>query len=171
MPKPSAEFDAIDRRNDMVPADAFLDSAFCARYNMLRMSPKIVNRMVVYRNLNPQKETDAIRLCDIRWRFKNHQEALNFHRKYIKENSENGNEIKGYKFTIPGAEELRVFRESNEIADWVKSQNTPMNFYYYIFVVNNYAVKVFVNGKTGFSLENGAAFAKQAVKRTKAVLK
>jgi hypothetical protein len=146
-----------------------MDADFLANFGLQKMS---VNdfRIIVWRNINMTAKDSITRLCDIRWRFKNNKEALAFHRKYINVNAEDGREIKDYHFTIPGAKELRVFRESAAITDLAKQQKMDPSFYYYIFVVDNYVVKVFVNGKSNLSVDGASVFAKEAARKMLALV-
>lgn len=168
LPQLDSAYTAIDRRDDSIPKNAYIDSFFCAQYGFRKVSMGNY-RMFVWQNIDKPKENDFIRLCDIRWKFKNHQEALAFHRKYLNVNAENGNQIANYNFTIPGAEELKVFRESDAITEMVKKQNMTLTFYYYIFVMDNYVVKVFVNGKQNLTVNDAAVFPLQAAKRMAAL--
>jgi hypothetical protein len=84
-------------------------------------------------------------LYDIRLKFKNHKDALAFYKKYLKENSEEGLEIKQHTVVAKDAEEFRIFGASAEVDKMTKMFNLPTQMFCYLFVVDNYFVKVYVS--------------------------
>ena len=154
---------------DSLTQSMYFDSTFCSTYHLKNIT-KQFTRMNVWQN-NIADTEDFIRVCDIRWRFKNHSEALTFHKKYISVNSEGGEEIKKANISIDKITELRVFRESAEMRKMNEALGGTMYFYYYLFVVDNVMAKVFVSSKKNITTERAAIFAKEAARRLNESLK
>jgi len=106
---------------------------------------------------------------DVRWEFKDADEAMAWHKKNLKVNSESGEELKD-KMYIPGAQELHMYRESKSITDLNKSMGIDSKEYYFLFAMDKVVVKVFVTVNGEVSLEDASVFAKEAAKSVRTAL-
>lgn len=149
--------------NDSLPQALYIDSAFCAAYNLKNIT-KNFRRMNVW-NLPGREVKDIKRVCDIRWVFNDKMEALAFHKKYLSVNAEFGEEIKRSGIDIENVTQLRIFRENEKTREMNKALGVPMNFYYFLFVVDNCVAKVFVCTKTEVNAEKASVFAVEAARR------
>lgn len=149
---------------DSLTQALYIDSSFCSNYNLKNIT-KSFKRMNVWNNPLNYNSKDFMRICDIRWLFGNKSEAEAFHEKFLPVNAEFGEEIKDLKVSIDNVTQLRVFRENAQSRKMNEGFGAPMNFYYFIFVVDNCVAKVFVNTKTNITAEQAAVFAKEAAKK------
>jgi hypothetical protein len=150
--------------NDTLKQDIFLDSNFCSKYN-LKNSTRNFRRMNYWDNTLHYKSPDFISVYDIRWVFKSNKEALEFHKRFLPINSEGGIEIKKSGIAIDSTTNLRIFREDDGTRQMNKDFGYPMNYYYFIFVVDNTVAKVFVSAKPGVTVDQAAVFAMEASRR------
>jgi hypothetical protein len=104
-------------------------------------------------------------VCDIRWEFDDNKKAMDYHRTNLIRNSENGEEIK-LDLTMKGAEDVHVYNEGEAGARMLNAVGLGGKFhqYYYLFVVKNIAVKVFVMSKSEVTAKEAAVFAGEAAK-------
>lgn len=159
------EFNQFENtHNDILPQSLFIDSAFCAKYHLKNITKDFKNMNIWNENSFNDSE-DFMRVCDIRWQFKDKAEAAAFHKKFLPVNSESGEPITNSKITIDKTQQLKIFRENAQTRKMNEGFGLSMNFYYFIFVVDNVVAKVFVNTKTSVTVEQAAVFAKEAAKR------
>lgn len=149
---------------DSLTQALYFDSTFCSSYNLKNVTRNF-KRMNVWTSPLNYNTKDFMQVCDIRWLFKDKSEAEAFHKKFLTVNAEFGEEIKNSKVAIDGVTQLRIFRENEQTRKTNEGFGFPMNFYYFIFVVDNCVAKVFVNTKTNVTVEQAAVFAKEAAKR------
>jgi len=150
--------------NDSLTQSLYIDSTFCSTYNLKNITQKF-KRMNVWSNPLNYDSKDFMRVCDIRWLFKDKFEAEAFQKKFLPVNSEFGEEITNSKISIENVTQLKIFRENAQARKMNEGFGLPMNFYYFLFIVDNCVAKVFVNTKTNVTVEQAAVFAKEAAKR------
>ena len=151
---------------DSLTQSLYIDSTFCSNYNLKNITGKF-KRMNVWNNPLNYDAKDFMRVCDIRWLFKDKFEAEAFHKKFLPVNSESGEEITNSKVYIENVTQLKIFRENAQARKMNEGFGLSMNFYYFIFIVDNCVAKVFVNTKTNVTVEQAAVFAKEAAKKIK----
>ncbi|MCC6371878.1 MAG: hypothetical protein IT236_12790 [Bacteroidia bacterium] len=149
---------------DSINPVLYIGEDFYSKYGLKSVSQK-QGRMQVWSHPLNFDSPDFMRIGDIRWVFKTHQEAMDFHAKYLQVNAEYGEEINMYKFKIPKVDELRVFKESEKTKFMNAEMGFPMNFYYFIFVKDRVVAKVFVNTVPSITVEQASVFAKEAARR------
>jgi len=148
---------------DSLTQAMFIDSSFCSKYNLKNVTRNF-NRMNIWQNTSADPK-DFMRVCDIRWQFKDNLEAVAFHKKFLSVNSEAGEEIKNANIPVANVTELRIFRESEQMRKMNEAFGAAMNSYYFIFVVDNSVAKIFVYTKPNVSAEEASIFAKEAARR------
>lgn len=126
----------IVQAQDSLPRNIFLDSTLLSQMRLVRTN----TRQVWFSTNRIEKHIEQ--LFDIRLKFEDHNAALKFHQKYLNENSEFGPEIKKHKIKSAGAEEFKVFKGTSIVNKMVEAYGFQM--YCYLFVVDNYFVKVYV---------------------------
>ncbi len=159
------EFMAFEQTHeDSLAQNVYIDSSFCSKYYLKNITQKF-KRMNVWQSQSKSETNGYMRICDIRWQFKDNFEATSFHNKFISVNSEFGEEIKNSGILIDNTTHLKIFRENGQARKMNESFGSPMNFYYFIFVVDNYVAKVFVNTKTNITVDQAVIFAKEAARK------
>jgi hypothetical protein len=134
--KEEKEILEIVKSQDSIPRSVFLDSTLLAN-----MKVKVTNtRQIWFSKSKTEKHIDQ--LFDIRLKFANHDSALAFHKKYLGANSEYGPEIKKHKIKYKGADEFEAFNGADMVNKMVEPYGLQM--YCYLFVVDNYFVKIYV---------------------------
>ncbi len=144
------------------PESLFVPSAFYKSYGMEQGETN--TRFHVYNMIN--KNNKYQRSVDIRWVFESKEDALKWHRMNMQKNAEDGAPVKG-NFTINGAEEIAVFRESAGAAEIMKAFGMVQRHHYFLFVVGNVVCKVFVATDETLDSKDLLPFAAAAAKQVK----
>lgn len=144
----------------------FTPASFFKTYDL---KPGEVNNLLhVYNNSNPG-EIKYQRLVDIRWTFETEADALEWHRKKMEENSENGEAVKE-RMEVEGATALQVFREGSRAREMLKGFGIKQRHHYFLFVYKNIACKVFIATDDKTETRELVPFATAAVQQLKAVI-
>jgi hypothetical protein len=160
-----AEFTNFENTHkDTLSDGMYIDSTFMMHYN-LKNIPQSLKRLKAWENPQFYDSKDFIKVCDIRWKFNSNAEAESFYTKFMAQNSENGEEITDSGIKIDGVSDLRIFREGAGMRKMINSMGKPMNFYYFLFVVNNCVAKVFVCTKPDIKVKDACVFAYEAARR------
>ncbi|MBL7700705.1 MAG: hypothetical protein JNM14_00525 [Ferruginibacter sp.] len=144
----------------------FTPAVFFKTYGL---KPGEVNNLLHVYNSENIGESKCQRLVDIRWTFESEADALEWHRKKIRENSESGNPVKE-RIEIEGAAALQVFREGSGAAKMLSDFGLKQRHHYFLFVYKNIACKVFVATDDKTDTRELVVFAEAAVKQLKAVI-
>lgn len=164
-PDLNAEYSKFESEyKDSLGDGAYLDSVFMGQYS-LTSGVTSLKSMRVWNNPSFYDSKDFIRICDIRWKFKSNAEAEAFHKKFIIQNAENGEEITDSRIKIDDVSDLRIFREGAGMRKMMNQVGTPMNFYYFLFVVDKYVAKVFVCTKPNSKVKDAYVFAREAARK------
>src|SRR5262245_55198557 len=84
------EFMAFQKSHiDSLTRETYMDAAFCSKFNLKEESWNY-RRMATWLHPAGHDSKDFIKVCDIRWKFKDHQEALRFHNRFLGVNSDYG---------------------------------------------------------------------------------
>jgi hypothetical protein len=146
----------ISNKSDCV----FIKEEFFKKHGLKK--EQVEDDFIVWNN---EKNDKIQRVVDIRWVFATHEEALKYHELNLKENSENGQEIK-LKSTFTGVEELHVYKESKEMENMIKSMNLPQRQHYFIFVKDNMVYKIFVATIPSINTEDVKFIADEAIRQS-----
>lgn len=128
----------IEKKQDSIPRSAFLDSTMIKNLNLVSSGK---TRQIWYSTTNEIQEINQF--YDIRLKFESKEEALFFHKKYWKENSEFGPEIKKHKIKTTGTDDFRAFKGAESINQMIARYG--LQIYCFIFVVDGYFVKFYVS--------------------------
>ena len=131
---------AIEQDQDSLPRSIFLDSTDLPALKKVLT----VNSRQIWRSTGQQTQ-NIDQLYDIRIRFDSKEKALEFHKEYWKENSEFGPEIKKHKIDVSGTEAFRAFSGADLLNGM--SARYGLQMYCYLFVVDNYFVKLYITCK------------------------
>jgi hypothetical protein len=145
--------------SDTVPKELFITEEFFSKYGLKRGE---TNKDFVVWNMI--KDGHIQRVVDIRWVFKSNEEALQYHRAKLKENSENGQEIQ-FDYKLNKAEDLHVFKENEQIENMLKAMKLSQRQYYFLFVVDNVVFKVFVASDNTLESKDVIFIAEEAINR------
>ena len=149
----------IEKNQDSIPRSVFLDSTL-----LPNMTVVINNTRQVWSS-NSKNDKHIMQLYDIRMRFKDHKAALAFHKKYLRENSEFGEEIFDHSINSTGADEFRVFRGTAALN--ALSAQMGYQMFCFLFVVDNYFVKIFISCNKTYKPEKFQDIITEAIKRIK----
>lgn len=107
----------------------------------------------------------VMQFYDIRLKFDSNKEALKFHKKYLGLNSEFGPRIKRHGVNFDDAEAFYVFSGSKVYSKMME----PYGFQIlcYLFVVDNYFVKLYVTCLTEYTPLEFQGFVTEAIGRIK----
>ncbi|MEI6752144.1 MAG: hypothetical protein WCK78_03155 [Paludibacter sp.] len=153
------EVSEIIRAQDSIPRKVFLDSTF-----LPNMKVNVKNTIQIW-DCQSKTEKHIYSLCDLRIKFANHDSALKFHKKYLQYNSENGPEIRNHRIDSNGADEFKVFNGSYLYNQMLSSGG--LQIYCYLFVVDNYYVKVFITCNKDYKPEKFQDLVKDIITRIK----
>lgn len=109
----------------------------------------------------------VMQFYDIRLQFESNKEALKFHKKYLGLNSEFGPRIKKHGLKYEGAEAFYVYSGSKAYSQMME----PYGFQIlcYLFVVDNYFVKLYVTCLTEYTPTKFQSFVTEAISRIKKI--
>lgn len=159
------EFMAFQKsHNDSLTRETYMDAAFCSKFNLKEDSWNY-RRMATWVNPAGHGSKDFIKVCDIRWRFKDNKEALAFHKKFLGVNSDYGEEIEMHNLELQHAQDFHVFRENVGARQMSADFGYPVSTYYFLFVMDNHVAKVLVNTKTSVTVDQAFVFAKEAARK------
>lgn len=144
----------------------FIPVAFFKTYGL--QSGEVNSMLHVY-NSEKAGDTKYQRLVDIRWTFETEAEALQWHRKKMVENAENGETVKE-PILVDGAKELKVFREGSSTSAMLKSFDLKQRHHYILFVYKNIVCKIFVATDDKTESRELVPFAMAAVKQLQAIV-
>ncbi|HUX98627.1 MAG TPA: hypothetical protein VMV49_03680 [Candidatus Deferrimicrobium sp.] len=100
------------------------------------------------------------RVVDIRWRFVNALEAIEYHKEHLTENSEAAQEIQIADLESFG-QDLRIFQRGAE-DPMLATLGLKLQMFYFLFHENNIVAKVFVSGSGDLKLQDAIKIAKAA---------
>lgn len=144
----------------------FTPAAFFKTYGL---QPGEVNNLLHVYNNTDKGEVKYQRLVDIRWTFETEEDALQWHRKKMKENSENGQPVKEL-IPVEGAGELKIFREGRDAQEMLKGFGLKQRQHYFLFVYKNIVCKVFIATDDKTETRELVPFATAVVQQLKTVL-
>lgn len=125
-------------------------------------------RMWTHQQMQPNKPAPDVQIViDIRWVLESRDKALEFHKTYLKENSESGNPYTKKDIKIKNVEALYIFNENDTGAAVLKEMGVEQRHHYFLFVVDNVVAKVFVATKPNVSTKKAAKFAQLAATQLK----
>ena len=153
------EVSEIIRAQDSIPRKVFLDSTF-----LPNMKVNVKNTIQIWDCLSKTKN-HIYSLCDLRLKFADHDSALKFHKKYLEYNSEKGPEITNHKIDSKGADAFKVFNGSYFYNQMFSSGG--LQIYCYLFVVDNYYVKVYIVCNKNYKPEKFQDLVKDIINRIK----
>lgn len=146
--------------------DFFLSDEFCASKGLqpgeIRQSFRVWN----YKEVDNRIQ----RVVDVRWYLSSPAEAVAYLNENYARMSERGVPI-STKITIPQAENVMAFRESDGTRKLNRDLGIKMNMYYFLFTVKNYVAKVFISSEKDISIDEALAFANEAARRLNAAAK
>ena len=151
---------------EKIPESLFIPDAFFSKYN-LELAPQSNAHIKDWSTIDRTAKIGVV--DDVRWEFKDAEEAMTWHKKKLSENSENGVEFKD-KMYIPGAQELHMYRESKSITDMNASMNIDTKQFYFIYVIDKVVSKVVVTVNGKVSLDDASVFPKEAAKNVRNAL-
>ena len=151
---------------EKIPENLFIPDAFFTKYN-LELAPQSNVHIKDWSTIDRTAKIGVV--DDVRWEFKDAEEAMAWHKKKLTENSENGVEFKD-NMSIPGAQELHMYRESKSITDMNASMNIDTKQFYFIYVIDRVVSKVVVTVNGKVSLDDASVFPKEAAKNVRNAL-
>jgi len=144
----------------------FTPAAFFKTYGL---QPGEVNNLLHVYNNTDKGDVKYQRLVDIRWTFETEADALQWHRKKMRENSENGDLLKE-DIVVQDARELKIFREGKDAKEMLKGFGIQQRHHYFLFVYKNIVCKVFIATDDKTETRELALFATAAMQQLKSVL-
>ncbi|MBI1837261.1 MAG: hypothetical protein HYR91_08360 [Flavobacteriia bacterium] len=116
----------------------------------LFVDPNIIHPMTLVSTINWRKvwndKDDSLKFIsqfyDVRLKFESNNEAIQFHKDYLKLNSENGIKHKHHGIKFEGANNFYVFDASEQINKMMNM--VGMRAYCFLFVVDNYVIKLYL---------------------------
>ena len=147
--------------SDSVPIKLFISKEFFNKHGLKK--GQVEKSFIVW---NSESNKHITRVVDIRWVFNSNREALKYHRRKLKENSEDGQRVE-FNMNLNNVEELNVFKESKQIENMMQMMNLPQKQHYFLFVVENIAFKVFVATDKSKSPEDVVFIVNEAVNQMK----
>lgn len=157
--KKELQLDSIFSTQDSLPRSVFLDSTLLGK-----MQVKAWKAQQTWFSTD-KNEKHIEMLFDIRCRFSTHDSAMAFHENYLDLNSEYGPEIKQHNIKTKGASGFKVFRAPALINGMAAQSGLQM--YCYLFVVDNYFVKIYVNCNKSYGPEKFQDLITESIKRIK----
>ena len=151
---------------ETIPDNLFIPDVFFTKYK-LELQERSNAHIKDWSTIDRSAKIGVV--DDVRWEFKDAEEAMAWHKKNLNVNSESGTELKD-KMYIPGAQDLHMYRESKSITDLNKSMGIDSKEYYFLFAMDKVVVKVFVTVNGEVSLDEASAFAKEAAKSVRTAL-
>jgi len=151
---------------EKIPENLFIPDVFFTKYN-LELAPQSNAHIKDWSTIDRTAKIGVV--DDVRWEFKDADEAMAWHKKNLNANSENGVEFKD-KMYIPGAQDLHMFRESKSITDMNASMNIDTKQFYFIYVIDKVVAKVVVTVNGKVTLDDASVFAKEAAKNVRNAL-
>lgn len=127
---------AIVEKQDSIPRAVFLDEILLPNMQVSRSNTRQVWAAMA------TGEQAIEQLFDIRLKFDNKTEALAFHKKYLKLNSENGVEIKKHSLKAKDVTALKLYKGSALVNSLMATYGFQV--YCILFVVDNYFVKLYI---------------------------
>jgi hypothetical protein len=144
----------------------FTPAGFFIAYGLKRGE---VNDLLHVYNSEERGEVKYQRVVDIRWTFETEADALEWHRKKMSENSENGEPVKE-PIKVEGASALQVFREGAGAIKMLNGFGIKQRHHYFLFVYKNIVCKVFVATDDKTETKELVPFATAAVTQLKTVM-
>jgi hypothetical protein len=144
----------------------FTPPVFFKTYGLL---PGEVNNLLHVYNNTDKGDVKYQRLVDIRWTFENEEDALQWHRKKMQQNSENGEPVNEL-IPVEGARELKIFREGRDAKEMLKGFGIQQRQHYFLFVYKNIVCKVFIATDDKTETRELVPFATAAIQQLKTVL-
>jgi len=134
--KEEEEIMEIIKKQDSIPRSVFLDSTSFDNQKL-----KSVSNWRHFWGAVSNNKMSLSNFQDVRLKFSSREEALAFHKKYRKLNSEYGKEIKT-KIKVDGAEELNIYTGTGNSEALMNSMGHKS--FCVCFVCENYFVKFYV---------------------------
>ena len=144
----------------------FTPAAYFKTYGL---QPGEVNNLLHVYNNTDKGDVKYQRLVDIRWTFETEEDALQWHQKKMRENSENGELVKE-SILVEGAREMKIFREGRDAKEMLKGFGIKQRQHYFLFVYKNIACKVFIATDDKTETRELTPFATAAIQQLKTVL-
>ena len=157
----NAEYEVMEivNKQDSLPRKIFLDSTILKNMDVWESN----TRNVWSSKNNDKKNIET--LYDIRLRFSSHDSAVYFYQKYINENAEFGKEASNSNIKSEGAELFKLFYAPETLNKLMIPYKLHM--FCYIFIVNNYFVKLHITCNKEFQPEKFQYLIDEAIKRLK----
>lgn len=133
------------------------------------LKPGEVNNLLHVYNNTESGEVKYQRVVDIRWTFETEVEALEWHRKKMRENSEDGELVKE-PIEVEGATALKIFREGAGAKKMLQDFGIKQRHHYFLFVYKNIACKVFIATDDKTESKELVPFAAAAITQLRTVM-
>ena len=155
----------INAQDHFIPKDKWSDKFYISDDYAKSKGLKLVETNELLKAWNAEDENATIfRVVDIRFYFKTAAEAKKYLEDNIKELSEEGDAIKE-TIKIDKTNNLKCYTENEAMRQMNKAFGIDSYMYFYLFTIDNYVAKVFVNTTKQISANDAADFAREAAKR------
>lgn len=160
-PAENEMMEIVKKNGATVPPSVFLDSSTVKNMQLANVTS--------WRHIWSDDADDSLKqimqFYDIRLKFETNKEALKFHKKYLGLNSEFGPRIRKHGVNHEGADAFYIYSGSKVYSEMMK----PYGFKIicYLFVVDNYFVKLYVTCLTEYQPINFQDFVNESIKRIK----
>jgi hypothetical protein len=145
---------------DSIPANYYISEDFFGPYSL--KSSKKTNHMHVWNN--PDTKGMYRTVNDIRYRFENADRAAADFDKNLEVYSEGGREIHP-AIKISGSTHLHIYTESKKMESLLKGFGlSDTRFYYFLFLMDNVYVKVYLSVDKSISVKQASLFAIEAAR-------
>ena len=159
---------AINAQDHFIPKNKWSEKFYISDDYAKSKGLKLVETNDLLKAWNAEEENATIfRVVDIRFYFKDAAEAKKYLEDNIKELSEDGDAIKE-TIAIDKANNLKCFTENEAMRQMNKAFGIESYMYFYLFTIDNYVAKVFVNTTKQVAASEAADFAREAAKRLSA---
>jgi hypothetical protein len=146
--------------HEKVSENLFIEDAFFKQFNL---EPAVRSSQKIHDWTSMDENNKYAVVNDIRWEFDTHDQALDYHKKNLSVNSQKGVELHP-RISIPGVEELHIYKESTSIENLNKDLGINTMEYCYLFVVDKVVAKVWVKVNGNVRVDEASVFAREAAK-------
>ncbi len=158
-------FTCLNAQDHFIPKDKWSDKFYISDDYAKSKGLKLVETNELLKAWNAEEDTATVfRVVDICFWFKDAAEAKKYLEDNIKELSEEGDAIKE-TIKIDKAGNIKCYTENEAMRQMNKAFGIDSYMYFYLFTIDNYVAKVFVNTTKQISANDAADFAREAAKR------
>jgi hypothetical protein len=145
-------------QGDSIPNNYYISDSFFAPYSLKSSSKKNHTRTW----MNPDTKGMYKTMNDIRYRYASAEQAAEDFESNLQLHSEGAQEIHP-AIKIPGTSHLHIYKESKKMKELNKAFGlSDLRFYYFLFLVDNVYIKVFLSVDQSVSIKEASVFAVEA---------